>query len=587
MQTIPPYNSIYTKLVFTFLLVIGPLYVIVLQINRSDADSVKQGIAHSISSQSDFYLSNLELEFEQIIRFQQELGSGTELDTLSNAAEIMTTEEKRKSILSIHQQLLHLKSSSKHIEDAKAFLPLLGTVISANQPYFDMSVEEFQAMLEGASTPASPFIQWRNRLYIAFVQPRLIGIEDPPLLVAAEVNTWRMTQTMNRFQYNGAGGAALIGSSGSWLISGSSDKALIQAIAENTSQASAGIKLTTISVDGRNYIYNKIDSEMLGATFITYVPEADVLSPLKKNRDLIWYVSAFSLLVIIIVSYLIYNWIHRPLRTFILAFRQVGNAQLNVSISRNSKDEFAYLYEHFNLTVRKLRELVQEVFEQKYRTQLAEFKQLQSQISPHFLYNSFFTIYRMAKFKEVTNIERFTKFLGDYYRFITRDPQQHDEVTLGEEVRHARNYVDIQLFRFGDRIKVDFAKIPPSCEGLAVPRLIVQPVIENAFHYALEGHEENALLKVSFLESDGQLTIRVEDNGSTLDDDTIARLNQRMEQAQPTGGTTGLVNVNQRLRLKYGTQGLMFSRSSSGGLQVDMVLTIPVDRRQESRKIMI
>jgi len=574
MQTGTRYNSIYTKLVLTFLLVIVPLYVIVLQINRSDVESVKMGIAQSISSQSDFYLSNLEMEFEQMIRFQQELGSNTELDTLSNAADIMTNEEKRKAILSIHQQLLHLKSSSKHIENAKAFLPLLGTVISANHPYFDMSLDEFQAMLIGASAPSNPFFAWQNRLFITFVQPRLIGIEDPPLLLAVEINTWRMTQTMDRFQYNGTGGAALISASGDWLISGGSDRALVESIMARPDAASAGAKLTTITLDGQSYIYNKIQSDMLGATFITYVPEADVLSPLKKNRDRIWYVSAFSLLVVVIVSYLIYRWIHRPLRTFILAFRQVGNGQLNVSIERSSKDEFAYLYQHFNLTVRKLQELVQEVYEQKYRTQLAEFKQLQSQINPHFLYNSFFTIYRMAKFKEVDNIERFTKFLGDYYRFITRDPHQQDEVPLAEEIRHARNYVDIQLFRFGDRMTVRFDELPKQYDGLMVPRLILQPIIENAFHYALENNSAYGELTIAFLAADGQLTIRVEDNGGALDDETIAALNRRMEQTQPEGGTTGLVNVNYRLRLKYGTQGLSFSRSPGGGMQVDLRLAI-------------
>jgi two-component system sensor histidine kinase YesM len=381
MRPGPLYNSLYTKLLCMFLLVIVPLDLLVLQINRSDAESVSLGIAQSISSQSDFYLNNLEMEFEQIIRFQQELGSNTELDTLSNAAEIMTNEEKRKAILSIQQQLLHLQSSSKHIENAKVFLPLLGTVISAAQPYFDLSEEEFEAMLKKAPSAGSPFVRWNNRLFITFVQPQLIGIEDPPLLLSTEINTWRMTQTMNRFQYNGMGGASLISASGDWLISGDSDQALVKAIWERPAEASAESRIRTITLDGARYIYHKTESPLLGATFITYVPEADVLSPLKQNRSRIWYVSIFSILIIVIVSFLIYRWIHRPLRTFILAFRQVGNGQLNVVIERNSKDEFAYLYQHFNLTVRKLQELVQEVYEQKYRTQLAEFKQLQSQIN--------------------------------------------------------------------------------------------------------------------------------------------------------------------------------------------------------------
>jgi two-component system sensor histidine kinase YesM len=121
---------------------------------------------------------------------------------------------------------------------------------------------------------------------------------------------------------------------------------------------------------------------------------------------------------------------------------------------------------------------------------------------------------------------------------------------------------------------VTFAELSELYHSLRVPRLILQPIIENAFHYALENHSENGFLDVSFTVEGTQLILTIQDNGRALEDSTIALLNHKMEQDHPEGGTTGLVNVSQRLRLKYGDTGLAFSRSSYGGLQVVIRLSI-------------
>jgi two-component system sensor histidine kinase YesM len=565
-------NSIFTKLLLTFLLVMGPLYFIVLQFNRSDAESIKLGIARSNFSKADFYIESLNMEFKKITRYQQDLGSDRQLDTLSNAVEIMTGEEKRQSILSIQRQLEYLKSSSNYIKDVTVFLPLLGTEISANNFYVDLEQERFNGLLQGYSSKDALFVNWDGKLYIPFAQPQMIGIKDPPLLVAIEVDPTSILQTMKQFEYNGKGGAALRSNGGSWMLSVTGDRTLLQRIADTSNGQDSGDKLMNLKYNGKRYIYNKVQSGLLGATFITFMPEAYVLSPLSKNQRDIWFVSAFSLIVVCFVSYLIYRWIHQPLRTFIFAFRQVGNGQLDVSIDKGGKDEFSYLYEHFNKTTRKLDTLVKELFQQKYLTQQAEFKQLQSQINPHFLYNSFFTIYRMAKSRDTANIERFTKFLGDYYRFITRDPINQDEVLLEDEFQHAQNYVSIQQIRFGERVEVFYDELPEYCRRLYVPRLILQPIIENAFHYALENQMGKAILQISFSTQENQLLIRVVDNGTTLDHEAIQELNHRTEQEHVIGEISGLININQRLRLKYGKRGLYFSQREGGGLQVEMRL---------------
>jgi len=570
----PFLHSIYTKLVVTFLLVIVPLYVVSLQINQSDARSVRDGIGSSLRSQVHFYMNSLELEFDQVIRFQQELATHTQLDMLSNASAIMTTEEKRKAILEVQQQLIQLKFSSKYIENTKAYVPELGGVITASQPYFELPEAEFDAMRNYEHYTGLPFYNWEGKLYVRYINPLLMTAPGfPPFLLATEINQRKIKQTLQQIIYDGVGGTALISEKRDWQIATDSDTQILETIM-TTAQESGGhtSEMRSIRYQERDYLYVYDHSPSLGASLIIYVPEDEVFGPLKRNRERIWYLSIFSLIVVALVSYIIYRLVLRPLRKFMIAFRQVGNGNFNITIDSRNKDEFAMLFTHFNQTVKKLEELVYEVYEQKYRAQNAELKQLQSQINPHFLYNSFFTIYRMAKLKDTIQIEKFATYLGNYYRFITRNSS--DEVTLGEEVEHARTYVDIQFLRFQDRMFVEFAPLPSEWESFRVPRLILQPIIENAFEYALENKAEDGLLTISFVAASDGIKMIVEDNGDELPDATLDQLNQQLRVRSTGHETTGIINVHRRLQLKYGEKAtVQLSRGSSGGLRV--VLFIP------------
>ena len=118
-----------------------------------------------------------------------------------------------------------------------------------------------------------------------------------------------------------------------------------------------------------------------------------------------------------------------------------------------------------------------------------ELKQLQSQINPHFLYNSFFNIYRLAKDEDYENLTCFTQYLGSYYQYITRSAS--DEVSLLDEYNHAKTYCNIQQMRFHNRLELKMAPLPEAFAGYRVPRLIMQPIIENAFEHGLKTVEKS------------------------------------------------------------------------------------------------
>jgi len=147
---------------------------------------------------------------------------------------------------------------------------------------------------------------------------------------------------------------------------------------------------------------------------------------------------------------------------------------------------------------------------------------------------------------------------------------------ITNEAEHAQIYANIQLLRFGEKLSVNFAEVPEKYRNLSVPRLIMQPILENAFKYALENDTMKGLLHVSFSESAGYFFITVEDNGKGMDEDTIAHIRDALSDLKPEREISGLINIHRRLKLRFSeNSGLRIGIGGLGGLRVDMCIEIP------------
>ncbi|MDG0808858.1 sensor histidine kinase [Cohnella rhizosphaerae] len=266
---------------------------------------------------------------------------------------------------------------------------------------------------------------------------------------------------------------------------------------------------------------------------------------------------------------------HRPLVKLGFAFRRLEDGAFNFTIQHRKKDEFGYLYAAFNDMVGRLGNLIQDVYKAKIRFQQSELKRLQSQINPHFLFNNHFILSRLIKSQNYETAERFSRYIGEYLQFITRDAAE--EMTLEREVAHALVYIELQTFSFASRVAVDIGPLPESARQLLVPRLILQPIIENAYKYTFERKIAGGRLSMRFeasAEEEGLVRILIEDSGDTLDDAAIEELNRRLAiSPDDAAESTGLVNIHQRIRIRLGApSGLRFGRSSLGGLLVELTL---------------
>lgn len=559
--------SIFSKMVVAFLLVISPLYFLGIVIINNGAQTVHDEITGSLQKQVRFYLASLENDIERITVLQREFMNDEDLESLSMLSERMSNYERLAAMKRLQTRLGMIQSSSVVIARAKAYIPAVSRTISSDRRVEPLDPGTLDQMKREVFHSTSPLTYSGGRLYIRefYPAPYYSDHTKPSFILEMEISLPSLESYLRQLPGYEGGNAILI-HQGVVIARGQGRTDLEESLSATHSTQQAG----ALTVN--------LDSPKLGSSLVIYVPEEEILGPIRKYRVYMLLMSGISLVTLIAFAYGIYRIIHRPLRNMVGAFRKVEAGMFQVKIRHQSNDEFGYLYEKFNDMSAYLNKLIYEVYEQKIRLQHSELKQLQSQINPHFLYNSFYLLYRMTKAQDMESAERFTKFLGDYYQYITRNGEE--EVRLEEEFHHVHTYIEIQSIRFRDRIRVTFGELPDSVLKMPVPRLILQPIVENAYQHGFNHDMKDCRLHIGIVMSQTVsglplLSVVVEDNGKGFTDEEKEKWSRSLGLEQPQKEGTGMWNVHRRLRLKYGKPaGITVEHRDPSGVKV--LLTLPL-----------
>lgn len=328
-----------------------------------------------------------------------------------------------------------------------------------------------------------------------------------------------------------------------------------------------------VTLDGTPYVAFASTTSYSGGTYIRLIPTAALMPTIQYS-----YFLMFALFVLIITACLIffagiYRMVHRPLIKLTEAFDQVEQGNFHVRISPAESNDFAYLFNAFNDMAEKLEQLIEKDYNQKLLLQKAEMKQLQAQINPHFLYNSFFMLQRMIRF-DPDVAQEVASALASCFRYITKNSM--DNVTLREEYENVTNYSYIQGLRFEGRIRIELEPLPEQFHKIPVPKLILQPILENAFKYGLTNKLADGYIHMSFLTDTEHLIIRIEDNGDELTDETLKYLTQQLTATAISSSgieMSGILNIQRRLNIFSNYKdSLKVRRSDLGGLCVEITL---------------
>lgn len=274
-----------------------------------------------------------------------------------------------------------------------------------------------------------------------------------------------------------------------------------------------------------------------------------------------------NLIVFIVIWYV---KTYRPLHLLLIdAFSHTESGDLHYRITTTPDSPFASIYASYNHMMEKMEAYVENDLKRQMLVNRANLKQLQAQISPHFIYNSYYVLYRLIKKGDRDISIQLAENLGQFFQYITRNAE--DEKRLCDEVEHARSYASIQKIRFRDMLDVEIDPAPEEIANVYVPRLILQPVLENAFKYAYETVCESMRLYLHFeVQSPYQFQILVENSGN-VSDDTVKMIREKLANTDPRMETTALVNIHRRLKIYFQqSSGLEVERSSLGGLLIRM-----------------
>ena len=249
-----------------------------------------------------------------------------------------------------------------------------------------------------------------------------------------------------------------------------------------------------------------------------------------------------------------------PIRELSNAMKQVEQENFDIEIQSRRKDEIGHLITSFHYMVGKIRQLICEVYQKKIEQKNAEIRALQAQINPHFLYNTLDSINWMLIERDEQDISDVVISLGEILRYAVGG--QNHLVPLGSEARYIESYLFIQKNRLEDRLNYQWELAEDTLDVL-VPRLIMQPIVENAVIHGIEPLKKGGVILMKAWIEKEMLLIRVTDNGRGMNQEELEALREKISGTDEIENI-GMRNIQRRMELTYGQEQAMEIESVQG-----------------------
>lgn len=314
---------------------------------------------------------------------------------------------------------------------------------------------------------------------------------------------------------------------------------------------------------------NKYDSKAIAAqkdTLVSYVnlknpnwkivyhvPFSKLYEDINSLKNKIFIIAIWAIILLSVTSILMSMDIIKPINQLVYAMKNFQDKGIHKELEIKRNDELGYLGRTFNKMTEKIDYLLNMIYKEKLTRKEAEIKALQAQINPHFLFNTLENINWLAQLNGVQEISDTVTALGSLMEAsIGRDQKL---VSLDEEINYMDNYFEIMKSRFGDRI-VLMKEIEDETKEVLIPRLLVQPLLENAIYHGVENLRRNGIISIRTSIKDDFLEIEVEDNGVGIKEQDLLELREYLKgnNKNSENKSVGLSNVDKRIKLYYGDE---------------------------------
>ncbi|WP_296977993.1 sensor histidine kinase [Thermobacillus sp. ZCTH02-B1] len=364
-------------------------------------------------------------------------------------------------------------------------------------------------------------------------------------------------------------------------------------IASNTENGLSGVDSGSlmaaedrnVELDGRSYVLVKQQSEIAGWTLLILTPVEAITRGIFVLRAAVLVSAAVGSVLFIILSFLLSTAITRPILRLIKSMRSARFGELKPAEHMSATAEIGELVHTYNQMVDHMKRLIRLVYEKEIMQNRAELKALQAQIHPHFLYNTLEALYWSLIEKNEDELAEYVVALSELFRYTISGLNREEWVTLAEELEQVRRYLLIMGMRFGDRLKWSIHSEVDN-HRLLLPKLIIQPLVENAIQHGIENKLGSGLVTVTVKRSPQPDCFRVivEDDGAGMDGETLRKIREALEESgtgleRKTASGYGIANVHQRLRLYFGDDAAnlnLLAIESRKGEGTTVTLTIPI-----------
>ncbi|MDD7419565.1 cache domain-containing sensor histidine kinase [Blautia sp. HCP3S3_C12] len=322
-------------------------------------------------------------------------------------------------------------------------------------------------------------------------------------------------------------------------------------------------------------IYALSHSETTGWTIVGCMNMSEHLKNSRKARSIYVLVALGLIAVALVISSEIARNITFPIQKLRDSMKRVQKGDFSAAeIEVYSDNEIGSLTRSFNVMTHKIQDLMAQNIQEQEQKRKIELKALQSQINPHFLYNTLDSIIWMAEGKKNEEVVLMTASLA---RLLRQSISIENElVTIGQEIEYVRSYLTIQKMRYKDKLEFEI-NVDPRITHAQIIRLVLQPIVENAIYHGLKYKESKGMLKVHGYELGERIIIDITDDGVGMDEETLKHIYDKHKVNYHSNGV-GVYNVQQRLVLYYGKEyGIIYHSEKGKGTTA----TVVIPKRQE------
>ncbi|HEY8464017.1 MAG TPA: sensor histidine kinase [Bacillota bacterium] len=338
-------------------------------------------------------------------------------------------------------------------------------------------------------------------------------------------------------------------------------------------------------IDGRNaLIWNNSSQNrqffMVGTLYLDLIIEN-----IKLISVVTVGISIIAFILCIILSIVFTKKIIRPIQLIVKAMQKVEAGEFDVRVEVDSKDEIGFMANRFNDMIKNIDELFQTNLEKQDRLRLAELQALQAQINPHFLYNTLDSIKWLAKLNGIKEIEVIVIQLGKLLKNSINN--QNEMTTIRESLEIIDSYLTIQTIRYSGRFEVT-KEIDPNILDCYIPRLIIQPIIENAIIHGIARKIGPGKLDIKITQAGADIVIEVTDDGVGIETPRLQQIQAELESDQRKNQNIGIYNVNRRLKLAYGERyGVSIDSDPAKGTKVRLVLPLNYSQEKTAAEVQV